>query len=693
MKRFDVDWAAVLQDMGRWSLLPLPARHILLDELKTQGFVSAARFGQYLDIVVESGIAVYEPEKRRVWLGDARRELVKVLRALGRHRIFHLAPIERDEMKLRHELLRYLEEHFTGDDVQRIASASLRSRVYANRQTLAPFVQSPAWVGELLDAAGDEALLAWAESHGLNSSEFIANNIVVLLELQALVRHLLDFPAGVSLRDLAAAPPGDMDLLALGDAMHAGLASLALFAGMRAEDLEPMVGLWPSVVRELTRAEPMTPESVEVGETFTLAVFMEDMTTLLAAAAATPVRVRANDAAVFARTRAEIERRLVTLPPWVAKLVHEDRIGRASSELRIHRLAILRELDGNPHLHATPAGMRWLGLSARDRLAALLEPMRMSKERNPRSTYDMDGSVGFFPYALPYYRVPKSLKLRDELERAFLHAADLLIPIVDFLEYEARGDNPLSVAAANPAGSLDELVHYSGYTDPRPSARDTWRQMLASFLTDRLIGLGGATVGLHESGKICFSLTSVGRYLLGAADAFDYGGDDTADVVVQPNFDIVFLGSAPAVEAELARFSERVGLAPGRVFVITRASVLGAAESGATVGDVVGALTRASSRLVPRNVQHEIAGWMGTVKRVRMRRAELLQCADEDDAARVVSLLGAGVHRISPVLLELPDLAPAARASMLKKLRAGGVFIDEADPPEGEPPARGRRGR
>ncbi len=693
MKLFDVDWGAVLKDMGRWALLPLPARRILLDELKTQGFVPAARFGQYLDLVVDSGIAAYEPDKRRVWLGDARRELVKVLRALGRHRIFHLAPVERDEMALRHELLRYMEEHFTGDEVQRIASAALKSRVYANRETLAPFVQFPAWVGELLDAEDDEALLAWAESHGRNASAFIANDIAVLLDLQALVRHLLAFPGGMPLRDLVAMPSGDMDLPALGDAMHVGLASLALFAGMRAEDLEPMVGLWPSVVRELTRAEPTKPESVEVGETFVLAVFMEDMTTLLAAAAATPVRVRANDAAVFARTRVDIERRLVALPPWVAQLVPDDRIDRASGGLRAHGLAILRELDGNPHLHATPAGMRWLALSARDRLVWLLEPMRMSKERNPRSSYEMDGTVGFFPYALPYYRAPKSVKLRHDLERALLQAADAFIPIDDFLEYEAHSDNPLSALAENPTDSREAFVFYSGYADPRSSARDVWRQMLATFLTTRLVGLGGATVGLHESGKICFSLTSAGRYLLGAADTIEYGEDDAADVVVQPNFDVVFLGAAPAVEAELARFSERVGVAPGRVFVITRASVLGAAESGATVGDVIGALARASSRPVPKNVQHEIAGWMGTVRRVRLRRAELLQCASEEDAARVVSLLGANVHRISPVLLELPDVTPAVRASMMKKLRAGGVFIDDANVAEGKPPARGRGGR
>ena len=690
MKLFDVDWAAVLRELWRWDDLTLPARRTLLGELKTHGYVPAAHFEPHLAEIVKSGIAVHEPEKRRLWLGDERRALVKVLRAMGRHQIFHVAPKERPAHEHHTALLRYMEEHFTGDSVQRIASAVLRSRVYANRQTLAPFVEFPGWVGDLLQADSDEALLDWADAHGLSSAEFLSDS-TVLLDLQTLANTLLDFPDGMPLRELVASLENDDELPHLAAAIHAGLASMAIFGGMRAEDLEPSIGLWPLVARELTRLPATPPTPVRVVKTFALAVDMEDMTTVLAAVAAAPVRVRANDGVVFARTRAEIERRLVVPPTWVATLFEDNRVDPAARALIAHGFANIRDLDGNPHLFATPAGLHWLGQSTHERLAGLVEPLRRSKERNPRDAYDMERSASFFPHSLPFYRMPKELNLRAELTRAFLQAKDAFIPLAEFIAYATGDENPLLALTQAPAGSESGLTLYSGHVDVRTSARELWGEMLVRFLSSRLIGLGGVTAGVDDTGRICFALTDVGLYLLGAAEHFEYGTDAAAgDVVIQPNFDVVFLGVAPAVEAELARFSERVGAAPGHVFRITRASVLSAAESGAGVGDVIGALTRASSRPVPKNVQHEIAGWMAAVRRATLRRVELLECSDADVAERIVALLGAGVRQLTPVLLELPAGAPAARASMMRRLRAGGVFIDEATA-EHQPQARRSR--
>ena len=679
MKLFDVDWASVLQDLQRWDTLPLAARRILLDELKPSGYVQAERFEPYVDVIVASGIPRHDAEKRRIWLGDERRQLVKVLRAMGRHPLFHLvSESSAVDDRMRHaSLVRYMEEHFTSIEIERIASHALTKRGgYANKHTVAPYVESPGWVGDLLDARDDTALLAWADAHGLNPADFFSDAIIILLELQSLARQLLESPNGLPLRDLLATLEDDDEFESLGDALRLGLQTMVIFAGMRAEDLEPTIGLWPTVVSELTRVPMQPPAAVDaVDEQFSLAVYMEDMTTLLAAVAASPVRVRANDSAVFARSRTEIEKRLVALPPWVAPHVAAERVDHAARELEMRNFVTLRDVDGNPHLHATAAGARWLALSAHDRLGALVEPMRKSEERNPRNAYDPGGSPTFWPFTLPYYRAPKSLQLRARLTRALLAATDSFIPIGDFLEYAARSDNPLLELAESPAGT-QEAILYGGYSDARSTSRDMWRQMVHQFLAIRLIGLGGATLGLHHSGAICFKLTGAGRYLLGAADSFEYGSDAVADVVVQPNFDVVFLNAAPAIEAEIARFGERVGVAPGRVFRITRASVLAAAESGAATGDVIGALARASSKPVPKNVQREIAGWIGAVRRATLRRTELLECADAEVAARIVTLLGTSVRQLAPTVFELSGATPAVRAAMMKKLRAGGVFID-----------------
>ena len=91
---------------------------------------------------------------------------------------------------------------------------------------------------------------------------------------------------------------------------------------------------------------------------------------------------------------------------------------------------------------------------------------------------------------------------------------------------------------------------------------------------------------------------------------------------------------------------------------------------------MIGAIVRASTKPVPKNVQREIAGWMGAVRRATLRRAELLECADTEVAARFMALLGTSVRQLAPTVFELSGATPAVRAAMMKKLRAGGVFID-----------------
>ncbi|MEP6620736.1 MAG: helicase-associated domain-containing protein [bacterium] len=664
MKLFDVNWLAVLRDLPRWNALPTHARLILLNELKPHGYVPAHKFVPYLDAIVSSGIATYDHEKDRLWLGDERRGLVKVLRAMHRHPLF--------DVPAQHTLTSYLSEHFTGEEIQRIGGN--RGRFASqDKYALTKRVAFSGWAGDLLDARNDGALLAWAESRGARiDPSRVELSATILRALQALARQLLAYPDGVAIRELLA-DPQNKDLVSLADAIYAGLGLLVIFAALRGRDFEPMIGLWPGAAHDLLSPAPQAPTTVEVSEHFSLAVEMEDMTTVMSAVAASPVRVRASDFVVFARTSAEIEKRLVALPNWSSEIFPAERVNHAARELKVRGFVRTRRVQDNPHLEATPSGMRWLALSPHDRVAALIDPLRESKDLNPLNAWDGSGVLGFFPYTLPYATAPKSLNTRDHLVRLFLGLPPGFIPVNDFLEYAARNDNPF---LAMPPGdiTLYSGSYYGGGGDPREHYRDMWRGMLFQFLCIRLIGLGGATIGVHEA-HVCFSLTDVGRYLLGEGSGFEYGTHTSGDIVIQPNFDIVFLGAAPSVEAEIARFAERAGVAPGLAFRLTRASVLAAAEAGAEVSDVIGVLTRASSKPVPRNVQREIEGWMGAVRRATMRRVELLECADAESANRIVALLGDKVRQLTPTLFELAVTAPAARAALVKKLRVGGVFL------------------
>ncbi|HEY0778297.1 MAG TPA: helicase-associated domain-containing protein, partial [Gemmatirosa sp.] len=147
-----------------------------------------------------------------------------------------------------------------------------------------------------------------------------------------------------------------------------------------------------------------------------------------------------------------------------------------------------------------------------------------------------------------------------------------------------------------------------------------------------------------------------------------------------------------AAEAEVARFAERVGQAPGVAFRLTRASVVAGAGAGLTRDDVLGVLARASSKPLAPNVAREIDGWLAGVRRVRVRTAALLECPDEETAARVHAALAGKAERLTPTVFALPGAAPGGDALLLKRLRAAGVFLDGRLRGAADRPAA-RRGR
>ncbi len=676
MKLFDVDWVSVLVGLRRWDGLLLPARRVMLDELKPHGYIPSHKLGAHLESIVATGIPEYDAAHKRVFVGDDQRELVKVLRAMDRHPVFdHPTPAQ---------LMDYMAEHFTNEDIVVLGSGM------PNRHSVAQRVARHTWAGDLLNARTAPKITAWVGARGMRIDHGSMDRIH---DLQQLAHALLETPGGMPLRELVEryAKPG---LSHLAGGLHLGLRTMVIFAGMRGADLEPVVGLWPDAVRELTRPAATPPTPVTPLETFVFAAQMEDMTAVLAAIAAEPVRLRANDRLVFARTRVDIEQRLVALPPWFAQVVSErefPRVDGAARELQIRGLARIRMLEGNPHLEVTAAGLKWLAQAPRNRLEQLTSPARKSEEVNPPGAYDASQAAGFFPYTLPYYKPPTGIKLRIAITKAFLDTSGHYVSLAQFLDYHTRSANPFVAHTSYSAEDLRGMMYF-GAADPRETFPPLWQACLHKFLAMRLVATGGAAVGLLSDGSLCFSLTDVGRYILGAADSFEYGVDEVAELVVQPNFDVVFLGAAPALEAQIARFAQRVGVAPGLTFRITRASVLAAAQGGATTDAVITALRIASSKPLPKNVEREITGWIASVRRARIRTAALIECADEESASRVAELLGGKARRLAPTIFELPPSPPAARSALLKRLRTGGVFLAE-DSAVIEPKVRGRKGQ
>jgi hypothetical protein len=147
-------------------------------------------------------------------------------------------------------------------------------------------------------------------------------------------------------------------------------------------------------------------------------------------------------------------------------------------------------------------------------------------------------------------------------------------------------------------------------------------------------------------------------------------------VVVQPNFEVVFLSPSPLAEAAVARIAERRSRGTGAVFQITKKSVLAAAGGGMTAEPTLDMLRRVSSKPLPANVAREIQGWFDQCRQITVQPTVLIRCPDAETAARVVAASGGRALAITETVLELPD--DRARKELLRKLHGQGVFVDRA---------------
>lgn len=165
--------------------------------------------------------------------------------------------------------------------------------------------------------------------------------------------------------------------------------------------------------------------------------------------------------------------------------------------------------------------------------------------------------------------------------------------------------------------------------------------------------------------------------LLGFTDKFEY---ETAtvvgDIIVQPNFEIVFTAANPSAEGELMRYAERTGhgLGIGTLFRITRASVLLALNSGMEADQILESLQRLASKKLPANVVAQIRDWGKSFRRVAVKNISIIRCPDADTALRVHALFPKKTEYITDTILQInsqKDLAP-----IKKKLHQNGIGIE-----------------
>ncbi len=462
-------------------------------------------------------------------------------------------------------------------------------------------------------------------------------------------------------------------------ALKACLRFMLLYPALRQDTLEAVIGLCPTVVYLLSRPAAVPPLVEPCKDLISPAFLLEDMTRVLAEAATGECRLNRGGYGyqLFKVIADKLREEFVALPSWMqARHEFPSRLANATECLIGLKLAEDKSSQSQRLLVATAKGRKWLAQPAAGRLSELLFEI---KRRDPGESRGYIDPLSYMPYDSRF----EAAKGGDFDHHTWLGSIwrqtpeDGCIALNAFLDYHARLSHPLVNPVVPESKRPLSTPRFGGWG--RPSRAETieevCREVLEGFFWQRLVPLGCVQTTAREDGQIWFRLSTAGKYLYGQTAELAYGEPKAdAAIVIQPNFDIVFLHPNLNAEVELSPLAERVGRHVGALFRITRRKAILAAAQGTTAEAMLATLAKHSSKPVPANVAEEIRSWFAVCRPLTTRRSVLIEAGDRETALRVQRLLGPRCAVLKDTLLEWrgTGLDPKLRRKLIEQ----GLFLD-----------------
>jgi hypothetical protein len=587
MRLFPTDWQGFLDELSAWGELSIPARRAFVDGTVPGMSVEAAHGDPAMDELCDVGFLEESENPDHFDVVERWVSFHQVLKSMEKYPLFESPGLA--------SLSSYLSEHFS--PAERSALHESLALLPNDLARIAGFVSSVEW-------------LQGAFTRKLRPSE-----VGDLDTARALLAFFTEQRDRVPFRDMEEYFP-EVGRERLCDAIRLGVQRAVFFLGLRRTDMEPLIGVWPAAARRLRRLSVvLAPEPVSVEQLFHHPFLIEDMTSLLVAARIEPIPLRRGDEKPFTRFVADAGAALLTLPDWLEGLTGlslDARIDLALQALRLTGLLVQEETGtGASPLAPGPQAIEWMRRPLSERRGLVLPVFAGTHGRTPRlfDLLEEEWTTGD--------------AAREEImpwvEQAFSSVpVTSFIRFSDFAEYQAAIGSPLAPSSGIGGSATSMRTGEGGAAGTglatEEAMEELWKSFLGIFLGRCILSLGGAEAGITAEGRPGFRMTDTGRLLLGLPrDGLPEPDDDEAraELIVQPNYEVVFLSPSPGAEAELGRFCERVGRDVGVLFRITRQSVRRAAAAGLDADRVLATLKAGSKSPLPSNVMHEIRGWMG----------------------------------------------------------------------------------
>ncbi len=427
----------------------------------------------------------------------------------------------------------------------------------------------------------------------------------------------------------------------------------------------------------MNREKQAPPRPVDLPDgctIFNVPILLHDMTTLLVSTIGEGIRLKAQGD-LYKKEKDALFAQLLPQPPDESGYLtaHEGRLTEAHDWLFCMEFVSHSGKSGkSTALKARQAGKEWLSGSEADRLKALYDFMIKAHKKNKQSKWMGYNEIPFLPDNPQRRTTPNGLNVEVLAAKAFNSCpVDQWMYIKTFLQWQVEQENPFNLSQDN---SIEQIFRYGNGSNAERENR--WLRVLQRFLQQRLIPLGAAKTAFDSKGNHWFAITPVGSYILGATDQFAYQTKEIeGDIIVQPNFEIVFTAANPFAEGELTRYAERIGHGLGTLFRITRTSVHIALNSGMESRQILESLEPLSSKKLPANVIAQITDWGNSFRRVSLKKITVINCPDSATALRIHALFPKKTNLITDTLLEMHNNVKDLTA-LKTKLKKNGIGID-----------------
>lgn len=692
MRFFDTDWNLILKWLEVWEKLSPATRQAFLEAKSHAQSVKPEGYGAELGEAMSLGL-VEQTSKGTVKPAKASVPFRSLMVQLAKWPLFEGKPD-------REQLNEYLHKHYTSDEQQTLASWN--HPTWDSPQRPESFLEAKsiaAWEEPLLsyyETVGDRYGYSWAVAEKTPPKKAWFTPPETVEAARHLMRRALESKRVWPLKAMAQELPERLRP-ALDPALKACLRHALLFAALDKQSFELVVGVCPFILYMANRPAPAPPAAEPCADAQGVPFHMEDMTQVLALAASDECLLNRTDYGrqFFKSVETRLQEEFVPLPEWLAGWMDFFTRLRAATD-RLLRLGFVTDTchkEAKRRLKATAAGRKWLVQSPADRLKEILfECQRLWKNEDWE---DEDDSPESYFAHLDDEDVLEDSTDADETDsaatsRVSAGKTDLLqwqksvwrqaptescVSLDAFLDYHARVSAPAPGAGggARPRRNQDDEL----------AKEELRRERLENFFSRALLPFGCVEATGRDPRDLRFRLSSAGQYLVGLKRTVQYGPEHAdAPVVIQPNFEIVFLGPDLGAEVALASFAERCGRNVGTLFRLTRSKMILAASRGATAEGVLSTLVKYSSRPLPENVAEEVKSWFGACRSLTVRHSTLLQAGDPETALKVKQLLGSNFGQLSATLLEWPE--PDLPSKLVGKLREQGLFLKEDNGRGGE---------